>query len=52
MPLPAAVRVVHVVAADREDFRHRTPSSLPRGEDRFELRYLFTAVSETTRNFN
>lgn len=52
VPLPAAMRVADVVAAEREDLRHWTPSSLPRGEDRFEPGRVFTAVSITTGNFN
>src|SRR6266851_2408485 len=50
-PQPAAVRISGVPVANEDLFRHRTPSSLPRGEDRFDLIHVFTGVSETTGNF-
>ena len=52
MPQPAAVRISGVPVANEDLIRHRTPSSLPRGEDRFDVSHVFIGVSETTGNFN
>jgi hypothetical protein len=44
------VRVSGVPVANEDLIWHRTPSSLPRGEDRFDLIHVFIGVSETTEN--